>query len=127
MNAAQDPEVDAVRRAYAAFAAGDIEAAVADVADDVIWIEPDEFPNGGLHRGREAVRAYLRESRAMWQHLRSAATVFRRGERMIAHHHVDGILLDGRRQEVTVADVYTFDHGRVVHMQAYATPAEVPL
>ena len=58
-------EADMVRAAYAAFAAGDLDAAVADLADDVIWVEPLEFPNGGTHLGREAVRDYLAKSRSM--------------------------------------------------------------
>jgi hypothetical protein len=85
---AEDADVDAVRAAYAAFARGDIDAAVADLAVDVEWIEPEEFPDDGRHVGREAVRGYLQGSRAVWSETRSTATVFRRGERVIAHHQV---------------------------------------
>lgn len=102
----EDADVEAARAAYAAFARGDIDAAVADLAVDVEWIEPDEFPDGDRHQGREAVRG-LQRSRAVWRELHSTATVFRRGERVIAHHHVAGTLQNGVTQVVTVADVYT--------------------
>jgi ketosteroid isomerase-like protein len=121
-----DPDIEVVRAAYAAFARGDIDAAVRDLADDVEWIEPEEFPDGGVHRGRDAVHGYLSRSRAMWQHLDSVATVFRSGARIVAHHHVHGTLADGSAREATMADVFTFAAGRVVHMQAYANPDLVP-
>jgi len=126
MTASEDADLDVVRAAYAAFARGDIEAAVADLAVNVEWIEPDEFPDSGRHVGREAVRGYLQRSRAVWRELHSTATVLRRDERVIAHHHVAGILQDGSTQDVTVADVYIFDGGQLVHMQAYADPEQVP-
>jgi ketosteroid isomerase-like protein len=47
-------------------------------------------------------------------------------DRIIARHHVRGVLQDGTAHEATVADVFTFANGRVVRMQAYADPDEVP-
>jgi ketosteroid isomerase-like protein len=62
----------------------------------------------------------LRRRRCSW------ATVFRRGHRVIAHHHVTGTSQDGVTHEMTVADVYTFYDGWVVHLQAYPSPDQVP-
>lgn len=124
--APRDREVEVVLAAYRAFAAGDLDAAVADLHAAVEWIEPDEFPNGGRHVGRAAVRAYLQQSRDSWTELHSTPSVRRVGERIVAEHHVEGVLADGTRQAMTVADVFTFDGGRVSHMRAYADPADVP-
>jgi ketosteroid isomerase-like protein len=112
--------------AYAAYARGDIEAAVAPLHPDVEWIEPDEFPNGGRRVGPAAVAEYLRASRATWAELVSEPTAHRRGADIVVLHHVHGTLKDGTRQEATVADVYTVEDGRVVRMRAYADPAQVP-
>lgn len=57
-----DPDVRMVLDSYAAYARGDIDAAVAPLHPDVEWIEPDSFPNGGAYRGPVAVAGYLRES-----------------------------------------------------------------
>jgi ketosteroid isomerase-like protein len=59
---ADDIDVAMVLAAHAAFAKGDIDAAVANLHPDVEWIEPDEFPNGGRHVGPAAVANYLRQS-----------------------------------------------------------------
>jgi ketosteroid isomerase-like protein len=121
-----DPDRLIVLAAYAAFGVGDIEGAVAGLAEDVVWIEPDEFPNGGRHDGRAAVARYLAESYAGWRDVRSMPTAYRRGAQIVVEHHLEGTLLDGTPRSLTVADVFTVEDGQVVHMQAYARPSDVP-
>jgi ketosteroid isomerase-like protein len=121
-----DPDVRMVLDSYAAYARGDIDAAVAALHPDVEWVEPDEFPNGGAHRGPAQVAEYLRASYAMWRELVSEPTVSRRGADIVVVHHFHGVLADGTPHEATVADVFTVAGGQVVWMRAYADPAEVP-
>jgi ketosteroid isomerase-like protein len=121
-----DPDVELVLACYAAFARGDIDAAVAPLHPDVVWIEPDEFPGGGRYDGPAAVAGYLRASRESWEELVSEPTAHRRGDRIVVAHHVRGRTRDGRLHENTVADVFTVERGQVVHMQAYADPADAP-
>ena len=119
-----DQDIELVKAAYVAFAGGDIDGAVAGLAEDVVWIEPDEFPNGGRHDGREAVRDYLQKSRAMWSELQSTVDVRRVGERLVAIHSVRGTLADGTPHENSVGDVYELTDGVVAAMTAYATPEQ---
>jgi ketosteroid isomerase-like protein len=121
-----DPDLELVLATYRAYGRGDIDAAVADLAPDVVWIEPDEFPNGGRHDGPAAVARYLAAARAGWRTLDSRPTATRRGGQIVVEHHVEGVLLDGTPQQATVADVFTVLDGKVTHMQAYADPADVP-
>jgi ketosteroid isomerase-like protein len=119
-----DPDVALVLACYAAYARGDIDAAVAPLHPDVEWVEPEEFPNGGSRRGTAAVAEYLRASYAMWTELISEPTPYRRGEDIVIVHHAHGRLADGTPHDATVADVFTLRDGRVVRMRAYADPAE---
>jgi ketosteroid isomerase-like protein len=121
---AVDPDVEMIRAAYAAFARGDISEAVARMHPQVEWIEPEEFPGGGRRTGPAAVAEYLAASRAGWAELHSSATVYRQGDTIVARHHVHGRLASGAAHEATVADVFTVRDGLVVHMQAYADPAQ---
>jgi|SRR5579884_820885 len=50
------PAVELVRRSYDAFARGDLDAVLADLADDVEWQQAQGLPHGGTYRGRDAVR-----------------------------------------------------------------------
>ena len=119
-----DPEIELIKNAYAAFAGGDIDGAVAGLSEDVVWIEPDEFPNGGRHDGRDAVRDYLQKSRAMWTDLQSTVDVRRIGDRVVAIHSVSGTMADGTHHENSVGDVYVVRGGVVTAMTAYMTPSE---
>lgn len=121
----EDADIALVLRAYAAYARGDIDAAVADMHADVAWVEPDEFPDGGARHGPAEVADYLRRSHARWSDLVSEPSASRRGDRIVVLHHMHGHLLDGTAVDDTVADVYTVRDGQVVAMQAYADPAQV--
>ena len=119
-----DSDVELVMAAYGAFARGDIDAAVRDLAPDVVWIEPDEFPNGGRHMGSEAVADYLRASRAMWADLHSEADATRVGDRIVVVHRVHGQLMDGTTHENAVTDVFKVENGLVTEMIAHVDPAD---
>lgn len=120
-----DEDMALVLRGYEAWLRGDIDGAVAGLHPNVEWIEPAEFPNGGRRVGRAAVADYLRASRAQWAELRSERTAHRSGRDVVVVHHASGRLVDGGRQDVRVADVFTVTDGQVVRMRAYADVAEV--
>lgn len=46
-----DEEVRLVLRGYEVCARDDFDAAVAALAADVEWVEPDDFPDGGARHG----------------------------------------------------------------------------
>jgi hypothetical protein len=58
MSDQRSPDIELLRRAYTAFNARDIDAALATMAPDVVW--PKAF-KGGLARGHQEVRAYWSE------------------------------------------------------------------
>jgi ketosteroid isomerase-like protein len=119
-----DSDVGVLLSLYAAFARGDIDAAIANLDSDIEWIEPDEFANGGLRRGPVAVGEYLRAARAQRDHLISEPRAQRYGENIVVIHHFHGRTIDGEEGEGTVADVLTVKDGRAVRMKAYADPSE---
>ena len=56
---AEHPNVATVRNAYAAFAKGDLEGALKDLADDCVFHFGGDGPNSGDHKGTEAITAAL--------------------------------------------------------------------
>jgi ketosteroid isomerase-like protein len=56
---AEHPNVATVRNAYECFAKGDLEGALADMADDCVFHFGGDGPNSGDHKGREAIAAAL--------------------------------------------------------------------
>lgn len=53
------PNEDAIRRGFAAFAAGDLEQVSSLLAPDVTWHAPGRHALAGDHRGRDRVIALL--------------------------------------------------------------------
>ena len=56
---AEHPNVAIVRNAYESFAKGDLDGALADLADDCVFHFGGDGPNSGDHKGREAITAAL--------------------------------------------------------------------
>lgn len=120
------PEVEKLKRAYAAFNRNDIAGAVADVDPQVEWTEPAEFPGGGTFHGRAEVASYLAGSRSDWAEGSSEPQRFiSTGGRIVvfvlARVQLTGT---GQWQETRLADVFTFRNGRIVHMRAFADRQE---
>lgn len=124
--AAQAAAIDLLRRAYDAFNRGDIAAAVKELDPNIRWTEPDSFPGGGTYHGQDGVAAYLTQSRARWAEGRSEPERFiPAGNRVIVFVHAR-VRLQGSSDwhEVRLADVYTFDRGTPIEMQAFANRQE---
>lgn len=118
---AEDPRFAVVRAVYAAINRGDIPAAVADFAPDVAWIEPPDRPGGKTCHGPAAVMAHLSTARAPWAEGGCTPTGFAvNGARVVVFLHIH-VRLTGARTWITgdIADVFTFDAGRVVEFRSF--------
>jgi ketosteroid isomerase-like protein len=114
--------ISGLRAAYAAFNRGDIDAAVQILDPGVEWIEPPEFPWGGTYHGVDGAKQYLAQSRAGAAQLISEPEQFiPAGNRIVVFVYAR-VLPKGSStwQEVRLADVYTFQNGRVTNMRAFA-------
>ena len=56
---AGEQNVESAKRAYAAFQAGDLEGAMANMADDIEWIVPGNSAISGTKRGRQEVAEFF--------------------------------------------------------------------
>ena len=52
---AGEQNIEQAKRGYAAFDSGDVQTAMADIADDVEWIVPGESAISGTYNGKEEV------------------------------------------------------------------------
>ncbi len=118
--------VEGLRAAYAAFNRGDLNAAVELLDPRVEWIEPNDFPGGGTYHGVDAAKHYLSQSRD------GAAEVISEPEQFIPIDNRIIVFVRARVlpkgssewQQVILADVYTFQDGRVIQMHAFADRQE---
>jgi ketosteroid isomerase-like protein len=105
--------IEQTKAAYAAFAAADIEAASADLADDCEWIVPGNSKISGTYRGKDEVVGF-------WISLAEKGFTTT-PERFLGDEDIVVVLtnvtVDGRSADG--ADVLTFNaDGKVVRFQS---------
>jgi ketosteroid isomerase-like protein len=116
-----------VLHGYEAFNRGDIEGALDNLAEDVVWhtyLVPG--PGGGTYRGHEGVRELWRDARNVFGEFRNEP------ERMIeAGDHVVALIRvcgrgkgSGIEVEASIAHLHMFEGGRVARVESYEDRGE---
>src|SRR5687767_12154344 len=104
--------IEKTKAAYAAFSAGDVEAASAELDDDIEWITAGNSAISGTYRGKEDIVAF-------WMKLAEKGFSTRPqhflgdDERVVV---LTTITVDG--ESADQADVLTFRDGKVVKFQS---------
>ena len=119
------PEIQLLRKTYAAFNARDIDAALALMTPDVAW--PRAF-KGGFVRGPEAVRAYWTEQ---WSeidpHVEPVSFHPERADGILVQvHQVVRDLTGAVLADVMVGHRFSFANGLIDRMEVCEFPADVP-
>jgi uncharacterized protein len=117
--AANDREV--VESSYAALNRGDIDAALAALAEEAEWHESGALPDAGVYLGREAIRAFLTEFLDSWESFDQEIVETREaGERVAVFIHLAAV---GRGSSVEVdaryAHVWTMREGQGIRVDAF--------
>ena len=60
-------DVQTVTGSYEALNRGDVDGAMAALAEDAEWHESEVLPETGVYRGRESIRSFLTDFLASWE------------------------------------------------------------
>ena len=117
-----EQNVEIVRRGFEAYLRGDLAAATANYADEIVFNPAEEPPI----RGREAILSYLRRWEDPWDDYELRTEEFiDAGDRVVVTIHVkargtaSGIEVDARSHQV-----HTVRDGRLVRMDEYLVREE---
>jgi uncharacterized protein len=120
-------EIEAIRNAYAALNRNDIEAFAAMLDPQVERVEPAEFPQGGIYRGLEAVKAHIAKGRGSWAEGGCEPVRFivaPGGDRIVVLVHVRVRLKDETNwREGRIADGFAFRNGKAILFRTFAEEA----
>jgi ketosteroid isomerase-like protein len=113
--------VDEVVAAYEALNDGDIDGAMAALAEDAEWHESEALPDTGVYRGRDAIRAFLTDFLGSWERFHQTVEETKTaGDRVAVLIHLEA---KGRGSEAQVdaryAHVWRLRGGRGVRVDAY--------
>jgi ketosteroid isomerase-like protein len=118
--------VEIVRRAWEAFNRGDLDAFMADVAEDAEFEEDPAFPEAGVFRGRDEVVAYVRGfQEQMRDHHFEVEEVRDLGDKVLAllHETARGAS-SGIGVDQHPAFLYEFKEARITRVRAYLHRSE---
>jgi ketosteroid isomerase-like protein len=122
-----DPGVEqGIRRAYAAFASGDIEAAMKSFAPDIEMVNPDYAMEGGVRTGLDSMREGLQNLYDQFAYESLEILEIEEGPagvlvvaRLRASGRASGVPIDE-----TFTHVFTLREGRVATYRWFRTRAE---
>jgi ketosteroid isomerase-like protein len=106
----EHPNVERIRRALAAYNAGDLDEMRLFIAEDILWHVGGDHPLSGDYRGRDAVFEYHAKARAQ-----TADTLKLDPLDVLANDDHGGIFMrvtgerDGKTIDVVLAEALTFD------------------
>jgi ketosteroid isomerase-like protein len=118
--------IDVMRRGFAAWNAGDIDAALELMHPDVEWHTAGLMPDvDDVYRGREGVRRFWADFRAPWEWIELEP----HGLTEVGDHVVGAMLFRARGREgiaveLELGQVYTVREGLLALARSYPTPAE---
>lgn len=108
---AGEQNIERAKKAYQAFIDGDAEGAMADMSDDIEWIQPGDSAIGGTYHGKQEIGGLW----AKFQEKGLKITTqywYSDDERVVVLTHIE---LDGEGADG--ADVLTYRDGQLVKFQ----------
>ena len=111
--------VEALRAAIAAWAAGDVKRYEEMLDPDVVMRTVEDWPEAGPHFGREAVSRFFEQLRDTWDTGEmEVISLIDAGDRVIARQRWHGV---GRGPDVSidVTNIQTFRGGKVVMVEYF--------
>lgn len=122
------PNISIIQELYACFLRGDLDAILAKVAGDVIWVQPvnDSIPYSGRRKGRAGVRAFFAELQAVEIESFEPKEYLASGDRVFAIGSWSGRAKPtGKRFASEWIMAWTVVNGLVTHFHAYEDTAAV--
>jgi uncharacterized protein len=125
----EETNLQKAMNAYGAFSEGDLHRAMADVADDVVWVisGPAELPATGTVTGKEALVQWFATLNQTIEYQRFEPYEFiAQGDKVVALIHIEAVVMETSKHAITdAAHVWTYRDGKLAHFQAFDDTATI--
>lgn len=124
---AEDNRAEVVKRMWTAWCAGDLETALAAMADDITWTIPGNRQVSGRHQGKHEMRGLFAEVQAMFPGgLRvDFHKLHTTDDSVVAEMTIKGPAFNGRYYENAYCIVFEIAKDKVQAGRVYVDMAEV--
>jgi ketosteroid isomerase-like protein len=123
----QQENVDIVRRAYDAFARGDIEGLISLLDSNIEWVSPgpSDLPTAGQRRGHEQVKQFFGSVSELYDFQSFEPRTFIAEGELVVVLGQDTVVAKstGKTFSEHWAHAFTVKNGKVVHFQEYIDTA----
>ena len=120
-------DMEVVLASYQAVNRGDVPAAMEALADDAEWHESGVLPEPEVHRGKDAISAFLSDFLAQWESFHQEIVESREapGDRVAMFIHLTAVGRGSRAEvDARYAHIWQMRDGLGVEVNAYYERAE---
>ena len=110
---------DQMRERYEDFSRGDLESALQDWADDIVWqgSASTELPGGGEHQGKEEAVRVLQETVGIWDEFSlTADEFFEDGDTVVVLAH-NSVKKGEKSASVPVVHIWRWEGDQIKRLQ----------
>jgi len=111
--------IDQMRQRYEQFSQGDVEGALEDWADDIVWqgSNSTEIPGGGEHTGKDKATQLVQETVAPWDSFELVADEFyEEGDTVVVLAHTD-VTKGGESAQIPLVHIWRWEGDQIKRLQ----------
>ena len=111
--------IDQMRQRYEQFSQGDVEGALQDWADDIVWqgSNSTDIPGGGEHRGKEDAAKQVQETVGAWDSFSLVADEFYEdGDTVVVLGHTD-VTKGGESTQIPLVHIWRWEGDQIKRLQ----------
>jgi ketosteroid isomerase-like protein len=111
-----------IQELYSAFAAGNGKTIANILDENIIWEQQEGFPNGGKHRGAQAVfKNVFAKFADDWSNWKGVGEQFMQAnDQVIVTGYYSGTALkSGKSMKVPMCHIYTLKNGKAIHFKQF--------
>jgi len=121
-----EPNVETIKRAYAALNSGDIPTVLGFCDPEVEFDNSNAVFDASVYHGRKGVREFFSEQAGMWESQRwELEEVIPVGnDQVLVPHRIVSVGRDGVETIARNTNVYTLEEGKATRIKSYQTRAD---
>ena len=111
--------IDQMRQRYEQFSSGDVEGALQDWADDIVWqgSNSTDIPGGGEHTGKDKATQLVQDTVSPWDSFALVADEFYEdGDTVVVLGHTD-VTKGGESAQVPIVHIWRWEGDEIKRLQ----------
>ncbi|WP_413557219.1 nuclear transport factor 2 family protein [Bdellovibrio sp. HCB209] len=116
-------DIDVVKKLYSGINQNDIDSVMKLLAENIVRVEPDDFPVAGTFKGHSELREHLIKGRSTWAEGSCTPVEFSQHQnRIVALVHVHVRIKDETKWiDAYIADGFSLENGKITEFHSFTS------